>query len=1107
MDRTLSASVFLLLLHLLTVSAVKVDAGELKTLRRQKREWILPPQRLQENVDYTGKDFIAKIRSDEEVRTSIVYSLTGKGADEPPVGVFTVDPQNGKVRVTRILDREEIPFYHLKGVAMFRNNTRAEKDIDLRIIVVDQNDNDPVFSFGQQGEVNESSQAATLVMTVTATDADDPQTPNAQIAYSIVGQEPGGQNMFYINQETGQIYVQSSALDRETQSSYTLIIKGTDMNGAAGGRTGTGSVVINILDVNDNYPTLEKSHYEGSVEENTANVEIMRIKALDADLMYTENWLAYFSIISGNEAGYFSITTDEKTNEGILVLNKAVDYELLKELDLEIAVNNKAPYHPSISKTGAGKTYPIKIKVKNQPEGPMFKPKVKAFRVSEDSKTVAIHSVIGRYAAIDGDTLQIAENVRYLKGYDPDNWLIIDEKTAEIKLNKLPDRESTFLTNGTYTAKMVCITNDLPSKTATGTIVIQVEDLNDHCPTLTSTSQSACASNPVMYVTAVDEDAAPNGAPFTFTVLPEGTKEKWAVEPLNDTTAILRAHDHLWPGSYRVAVEIKDQQGKACLDEQVLDVMVCTCEDGEGVVACGNRETPSAVFGAPGLGLLLLGLLLLLLVPLLLLFCTCGGAGAGAFKSMPFDTKEHLIAYHTEGQGEDKEVPLLKMPEEVDGARDFIKMGHVGALGAEAGYGGAGMAGIAGAGAGFTSSLSHSERGMWAGYGGRVGGEGREASAYSRFEVRGACDGIALPGAFLEEYYSQKASATEQFYPHKDGLLIYNYEGQESPVGSVGCCSLLEEDNDLEFLNDLGPKFKTLAEICRGSMVESEVTPAPPVPKVDVGAVSMTRTEVSTGSTLAASKVDSTASVAPSAHMQESVVTERSYTATSVPGVHFSENVVVPNQTYLIQPQPVYLATVPVLQAQHTVLVSERPSLQGLYVVSDVPRPEGVVIKEERVAAGPMVHSGVNVGENVVLVERKMGSAHVVREGEAGLNQGLLQVGSLPRSQNVLVVERQVIKEGQSGPAHGSLQRGSLLGSQDLLSASVENGRVLLAGAAGLSGESSEEIREESVSAVSGLQSEAAVLQVAAPPGGHNVVVQEKTMFVSERSMQEVTTG
>lgn len=48
---------------------------------------------------------------------------------------------------------------------------------------------------------------------------------------------------------------------------------------------------------------------------------------------------------------------------------------------------------------------------------------------------------------------------RYAKIHDADNWLIIDEKTGDIKLNKLPDRESKFLINGTYFAKIICITN------------------------------------------------------------------------------------------------------------------------------------------------------------------------------------------------------------------------------------------------------------------------------------------------------------------------------------------------------------------------------------------------------------------------------------------------------------------------------------------------------------------------------------------------------------------------------------------------------------------------------------------------------------------------
>lgn len=52
------------------------------------------------------------------------------------------------------------------------------------------------------------------------------------------------------------------------------------------------------------------------------NVEVLRIKAIDMDLMYSDNWLAVFEFVSGNEAGFFSITTDSKTNEGIIMVRK-----------------------------------------------------------------------------------------------------------------------------------------------------------------------------------------------------------------------------------------------------------------------------------------------------------------------------------------------------------------------------------------------------------------------------------------------------------------------------------------------------------------------------------------------------------------------------------------------------------------------------------------------------------------------------------------------------------------------------------------------------------------------------------------------------------------
>lgn len=62
--------------------------------------------------------------------------------------------------------------------------------------------------------------------------------------------------------------------------------------------------------------------YEGNVEENTINKEVMRFKTTDEDLADTDNWRAVFEIISGNEAGYFRIETDPNTNEGILIIQK-----------------------------------------------------------------------------------------------------------------------------------------------------------------------------------------------------------------------------------------------------------------------------------------------------------------------------------------------------------------------------------------------------------------------------------------------------------------------------------------------------------------------------------------------------------------------------------------------------------------------------------------------------------------------------------------------------------------------------------------------------------------------------------------------------------------
>lgn len=73
----------------------------------------------------------------------------------------------------------------------------------------------------------------------------------------------------------------------------------------------------------------------------------------------------------------------------------------------------------------------------------------------------------------------------------------------------------------------------MPPKTATGTIAVQVADSNDHCPTLSSTASGLCSDKKTVFITAFDEDAHPNADPFSFTIIPGGTKGSWDLEVIN----------------------------------------------------------------------------------------------------------------------------------------------------------------------------------------------------------------------------------------------------------------------------------------------------------------------------------------------------------------------------------------------------------------------------------------------------------------------------------------------------------------------------------------------------------------------------------------------
>ncbi|NWV59511.1 DSG2 protein, partial [Malurus elegans] len=986
------------------------------SLVRQKREWTVPPAFIREEEDNSYKNPIARIHSDlEDTGIVVTYTISGQGVTEPPYGLFVINGKTGDLNITGRVDREKTPILLVRGHALDKNGAKLEEPIDLPIKVVDINDNFPVFSHEIfVGSVEELSETGTIVMRINATDADEPNNLNSKIAFRIVSQSPSA--AFSMDKNTGEVRVAKINLDRETQSSYSLVVEAKDRGGEAGGNAATCSLEIKILDVNDNLPVVESRTFEGSIEENRANVEIMRIKVFDRDEEFSDNWLANFTFVSGNEDGFFQIVTDKQTNEGILTVVKELDYEKMQSLNLGVVVTNKAEFHKSIKPSYKAETIPIKIKVINVREGPVFPGGTK---IIEASEKLQIKQVIGQYQAYDEDTGKIAERITYMKGRDAANWVTVDSVTGEIRLAKNLDYESPYVVNGTYIITMLGVTTDSPKKTITGTVVIQVQDENDNCPVIVNPVQTVCSDAKLVDVTASDLDGYPYSYPFSFTVLdePEGTAEKWIIASGNDTSVQL-VPQNLKPGRTEVPMLIKDFQGVSCAVPQSLQLTVCECAD-EGVCQEKFVGAKSVGLGPAAVALIILAFLLLLLVPLLLLLCPGGlGAkgfgGAKTFAEIPDHSEAMLRKWNSEGAApEEKALLSFVTPTALGNLR-----GAAAATGAAAG-GMSGEEAVIGAGSSASHVGEHRStitRERWeeqrrllsgADYGAMAAGAAEGMTSIDGKTVMSG-GGVAVGAAgamneeFLRDYFNDKAVSfadEDEEQAAKDCLLVYSQGESGSPHGSVGCCSFIEGDLDDHFLDDLGDKFKTLAEICIGRQINmkdggsknesgfgfSEAKSQ----FLDQQNASSSEQAFASGSHFQSIPPVNAGSGTGESTLSKEVVTETAFSSSHsgqhnvqhLPTGHTETNVTMTETSYSVGAPARSPAVFLDPQFKENVVVTERvlapaSSIQGMVKIPDLPH-----------------------GSNVVVTERLVKSA--------GAGPGALTVQDLPDSQYVVVRERE----------------------------------------------------------------------------------------------------
>ncbi|KAI9558883.1 hypothetical protein GHT06_015672 [Daphnia sinensis] len=352
---------------------------------------------------------------------------------------------------------------------------RLSSTATLTILLVDVNDNNPIFEEPSYSfNVVENSAPGLLIARLSATDADS--GVYGQLRYELRG---FGSEHFSVNASTGDLSVGvcglSTCLDYEDQDIFTLTFTAID----GGGKSTSVPLTIKIDDVNDNPPVFEQNQYRRLIQNRAIDFDPQLVlKATDKDGMRkghsppTQDGRISYSIIAGNTAdNLFSIGRDS----GILDVTRPINATELGEVRFVLTVratdSGTPPQHADTVVT-------ITVGAVDGNDPPIFQQSHYHINVVEratpDSFVIQLNATDP-----DGPT----ENLRYrVVGGSAVDWFTVDEVSGIVRVARGGalqwDQESPLLT-----LAVAAVDQGQPiAQTATATLTIQVEDINDKPP-------------------------------------------------------------------------------------------------------------------------------------------------------------------------------------------------------------------------------------------------------------------------------------------------------------------------------------------------------------------------------------------------------------------------------------------------------------------------------------------------------------------------------------------------------------------------------------------------------------------------------------------------